>query len=157
MPAPFPPGGRRASFRKEQIESSRMEVRQGTTVCTLGLSARRPPGRSPPATAAEQGQSPTTTDASSGEWRPRQDNTDGTVVRTGRVIADYEDHQPGQGRHQINLALPGGGNSRRSHAAPLALWNQPGLKGGQRRRSCGTVEQVNSWFTAAAGLLGAEG
>lgn len=135
-----------------------MEIRQGTTVCTLGfIDAAARIGYS----AGHCRGTGAVTDRDGrfiGVVAAARDNTpDGTVVRTDEVISDYE---------SINLApdvaistsLPDGRQLVADPAAPLAV-GQPichfGVVSGE---SCGTVERVNNgWFTMNNGVVSQKG
>ncbi len=135
-----------------------MEIRQETTVCTLGyvdpvlriaFSAGHCRTRGP------------VTDRNGrfiGVVSGSRDNTpDGTVVRTDQVISDYEaiDLAP---EVTINDVLPGGRQLVANLAAPLAP-GQPichfGIVTGE---SCGSIERVNNgWFTMENGVVSQKG
>lgn len=135
-----------------------MEIRQGTTVCTLGfVDAAARIGYS----AGHCRGTGAVTDRDGrfiGAVATARDNTpDGTVVRTDEVISDYE---------TINLAsevtlsaeLPGGRQLVADPGAPLAA-GQPichfGVVSGE---SCGSVERVNNgWFTMNNGVVSQKG
>ena len=135
-----------------------MEIRQGTTVCTLGFVD---PAARIGYSAGHCRGTGAVTDRDGrfiGAVATARDNTpDGTVVRTDEVISDYE---------TINLAtdvtvstvLPGGRHLVVDSGAPLAA-GQPichfGVVSGE---SCGTVERVNNgWFTMNNGVVSEKG
>ena len=135
-----------------------MEIRQGTTVCTLGfVDAAARVGYS----AGHCRGTGAVTDRDGrfiGVVATARDNTpDGTVVRTDEVISDYE---------TINLAsevvvstvMPGGRQLVADPGAPLVA-GQPicqfGVVSGE---SCGSVERVNNgWFTMSNGVVSQKG
>lgn len=134
-----------------------MEIRQGTTVCTLGfVDAATRTGYS----AGHCRASDTVTDRDGnpiGVVVTSRDNTpNGTVVRTDQVISDYEtialaDHVT------VSTVLPGG---------RLLLDAAEELSAGQlvchfgvvSGESCGTIERVNNgWFTMTGGVVSQKG
>ncbi len=135
-----------------------MEIRQGTTVCTLGFVD---PAARLGYSAGHCRGTGTVTDRDGrviGVVATARDNTpDGTVVRTDEVIADYETISLAKDV-TVNTALPGGRQLVVDPAAPLAP-GQPichfGVVSGE---SCGTVERVNNgWFTMANGVVSQKG
>ena len=135
-----------------------MEIRQGTTVCTLGfVDAATRTGYS----AGHCRGNSTVTDREGrflGVVGTFRDNTpNGTVVRTDQVISDYETITLADDV-TISSALPGGRQLLVDPAAPLAA-GQPichfGVVSGE---SCGTVERVNNgWFTMSNGVVSQKG
>ena len=135
-----------------------MEIRQGTTVCTLGFVD----------TATRIGYSAghcrgngAVTDRDGrflGVVGTSRDNTpNGTVVRTDEVISDYETITLADDVI-VSTALPGGRQLVADAASPLTA-GQPichfGVVSGE---SCGTVERVNNgWFTMTNGVLSQKG
>jgi hypothetical protein len=135
-----------------------MEIRQGTTVCTLGFVD--PISRIGFSAGHCRGSS-TVTDRDGrviGVVATARDNTpDGAVVRTDQVISDYETINLAEGV-AISTVLPGG---RRLVVDPDAalLPGQPichyGVVTGE---SCGTVERINNgWFTMTNGVVSQKG
>ncbi len=135
-----------------------MEIRQGTTVCTLGfVDAVTRTGYS----AGHCRGTGAVTDRDGrvvGVVGTSRDNTpDGTVVRTDEVISDYETITLA-GDVTISTALPGGRQLLADAAPPLAA-GQPichfGVVSGE---SCGSVERVNNgWFTMSNGVVSQKG
>ncbi len=135
-----------------------MEIRQGTTVCTLGFVD--PVARIGYSAGHCRG-SGAVTDRDGrfvGVVATSRDNTpNGTVVRTDEVITDYETITLAQDA-TINTALPGGRQLVVDPGMPLAA-GQPichfGVVSGE---SCGTVERVNNgWFTMSNGVVSQKG
>ena len=135
-----------------------MEIRQGTTVCTLGFID--PVARIGYSAGHCRGNG-TVTDRNGrliGTVTASRDNTpNGAVVRTDQVISDYETISlvPDV---TVNPLLPGG---RRLVVDPNAVLiaGQPichfGVVTGE---SCGTVERVNNgWFTMTNGVVSQRG
>jgi hypothetical protein len=135
-----------------------MEIRQGTTVCTLGfVDAVARVGYS----AGHCRGTGAVTDRDGrliGTVATARDNTpDGTVVRTDEVISDYETINLTK-EVTVSTALPDGRQLVVDPAAPLAI-GQPichfGVVSGE---SCGTVERVNNgWFTMNNGVVSEKG
>lgn len=135
-----------------------MEIRQGTTVCTLGFVD---PAARVGYSAGHCRGNGSVTDRDGrfiGVVATARDNTpDGTVVRTDQVISDYETINL-TGDIAISTALPGGRQLVADPAAPLAA-GQPichfGVVSGE---SCGTVDRVNNgWFTMNNGVVSRKG
>ena len=134
-----------------------MEIRQGTTVCTLGYVD--PATRTGYSAGHCRGNSAVTDRDGRflGVVGTSRDNTpDGTVVRTDEVISDYETITLADDV-TISTALPGGRQLVESPAPPAA--GQPichfGVVSGE---SCGTVERVNNgWFTMSNGVVSQKG
>ncbi|MBU3750405.1 MAG: hypothetical protein FGM52_08125 [Mycobacterium sp.] len=135
-----------------------MEIRQGTTVCTLGFVD--PVARIAYSAGHCRGNGAVTDRDGRfiGVVGIARDNTpDGAVVRTDQVISDYEtidlaDHVI------VSTVLPGG---RRLVVDP-AMRLTPGQPichyGAVTRESCGTVERVNNgWFTMHNGVVSQRG
>lgn len=135
-----------------------MEIRQGTTVCTLGfVDAAARIGYS----AGHCRGTGAVTDRAGrfiGSVASARDNTpDGTVVRTDEVISDYESINLASDV-TVSTALPDGRELVADPGAPLAV-GQPichfGVVSGE---SCGTVERVNNgWFTMNNGVVSQKG
>ena len=135
-----------------------MEIRQGTTVCTLGFVD--PVARVGYSAGHCRGTG-TVTDRDGrtiGVVTTARDNTpDGTVVRTDEVISDYETIALAANVN-VSTFLPDGRQLVADPGAPLAA-GQPichfGVVSGQ---SCGTVERVNNgWFTMTNGVVSQKG
>ena len=135
-----------------------MEIRQGTTVCTLGFVD---PVAHIGYSAGHCRGTAAVTDRDGrfiGTVATARDNTpDGTVVRTDEVISDYETIDLAADV-SVSTALPGGRQLVVDPAAPLAP-GQPichfGVVSGE---SCGTVERVNNgWFTMNNGVVSQKG
>ena len=135
-----------------------MEIRQGTTVCTLGFID--PVARIGFSAGHCRGNG-SVTDRNGrfiGTVITARDNTpNGAVVRTDQVISDYETISLAK-EVTVNPVLPGG---RRLVVDPNAVLaaGQPichfGVVTGE---TCGTVERVNNgWFTMANGVLSQRG
>ena len=135
-----------------------MEIRQDSTVCTLGfvdVAAR---------TAYSAGHcrgSGPVTDRNGrfiGVVTTSRDNTpDGTVVRTDQVISDYQ---------SISLAAGVSANNVLPSGLPLVADPTTALAPGQpvchfgviTGESCGTIERVNNgWFTMENGVVSQKG
>lgn len=135
-----------------------MEIRQGSTVCTLGFvdAVSR--------TAYSAGHcrgSGTVTDRDGrviGVVVAARDNTpDGTVVRTDQVISDYETIALAGGV-AISTMLPGGRPLVADPAAQLAAGQPICHYGVVTGESCGVVERVNNgWFTMGGGVVSQRG
>ena len=135
-----------------------MEIRQGTTVCTLGFVD---PATRIGYSAGHCRGNGAVTDRDGrflGVVGTSRDNTpNGTVVRTDEVISDYETITLADDVI-VSTALPGGRQLVADAAAPLTA-GQPichfGVVSGE---SCGTVERVNNgWFTMTNGVLSQKG
>lgn len=135
-----------------------MEIRQGTTVCTLGFVD--PVSRVGFSAGHCRGNG-TVTDRTGrliGTVTTARDNTpNGAVVRTDQVISDYETISLAQGV-TVNPALPGGRllvvdpNAQLTAGQPICHF---GVVTGE---SCGTVERVNNgWFTMTNGVVSQRG
>ncbi len=135
-----------------------MEIRQGTTVCTVGFVD--PVARIAFSAGHCRG-SGTVTDRNGrfvGVVATSRDNTpNGTVVRTDQVISDYETIKLADDV-AISTVLPGG--------RPLVINPAAGLAPGQpichfgvvTGESCGTVERINNgWFTMTNGVVSQRG
>lgn len=135
-----------------------MEIRQGTTVCTLGFVD--PVARVGYSAGHCRGNG-TVTDRGGrfiGVVATAHDNTpDGAVVRTDQVISDYETINLAR-EVSISTVLPGGRQLVVDPGADLSQ-GQPichfGVVSGE---SCGTVERVNNgWFTMSNGVVSQKG
>ncbi len=135
-----------------------MEIRQGTTVCTLGfVDAAARIGYS----AGHCRGTGAVTDRDGrfiGMVATARDNTpDGTVVRTDEVISDYETIALGKDV-TISTALPDGRQLVVDPGAPLAVGQPICHFGVVTGESCGTVERVNNgWFTMSNGVVSQKG
>jgi hypothetical protein len=135
-----------------------MEIRQGTTVCTLGYVD--PVTRTGYSAGHCRG-SGTVTDRDGryiGVVAAARDNTpSGAVVRTDQVISDYETITLARDV-TVRTALPGG----RQLVVDPGLVLAPGQTichyGAVTRESCGTVERINNgWFTMHNGVVSQKG
>ena len=135
-----------------------MEIRQGSTVCTVGFVD--PVARIAFSAGHCRG-SETVTDRSGrfiGVVASARDNTpDGTVVRTDQVISDYETITLAA-EVRVSTVLPGGRrlvvdpNVRIAPGQPICHF---GVVTGE---SCGTVERINNgWFTMHNGVISRKG
>lgn len=135
-----------------------MEIRQGSSICTLGFvdtaariafSAGHCRGSGP---VTDRNGRPIGVVVSS------RDNTpDGSVVRTDQVISDYQTIKLAADVRANNI-LPGG----RALVADPAVGLNPGQQvchfGVVTGESCGTVERVNNgWFTMENGVVSQKG
>lgn len=135
-----------------------MEIRQGTTLCTLGFVD--PVSRIAYSAGHCRGNGAVTDRDGRfiGVVAVAHDNTpDGTVVRTDQVISDYETINLAR-EVTISTVLPGG--------RPLVVDPGMALSAGQpichfgvvTGESCGTVERVNNgWFTMTNGVVSQRG
>jgi len=135
-----------------------MEIRQGTTVCTLGYVD---PATRTGYSAGHCRGNGAVTDRNGGfvgvVGTSRDNTPDGTVVRTDEVISDYETITLADDV-TISTALPGGRQLVAGSPAPLTA-GQPichfGVMSGE---SCGTVERINNgWFTMSNGVVSQKG
>jgi hypothetical protein len=135
-----------------------MEIRQGTTVCTLGFVD--PVARIGYSAGHCRGNGAVTDRDGRfiGVVATARDNTpNGAVVRTDQVISDYETISLAQGV-TVSTALPGG----RQLVVDPGLVLAPGQPichyGAITRESCGTVERINNgWFTMHNGVVSQKG
>jgi hypothetical protein len=135
-----------------------MEIRQGSTVCTLGFVD---PATRTGYSAGHCRGSGSVTDRDGrflGVVGTSRDNTpNGTVVRTDEVISDYETITLADDVI-ISTALPGGRQLVVDPAAPLAAGQPICHLGAVSGESCGTVERVNNgWFTMSNGVVSQKG
>ena len=135
-----------------------MEIRQGTTVCTLGFVD--PVARVGYSAGHCRG-SGTVTDRDGrfiGVVSIARDNTpSGAVVRTDQVISDYEIIALASDV-TVNTALPGGRQLVVDPGLVLAPGQQICHYGAVTRESCGTVERINNgWFTMHNGVVSQKG
>lgn len=135
-----------------------MEIRQGSTVCTLGfIDAHARLGFS----AGHCRGDGTVTDRDGrliGTVTVARDNTpDGAVVRTDEVITDYETIALARDV-TISSVLPGGRTLVVDPVTPLVAGRQICHFGVATGESCGTVERVNNgWFTMTDGVVSQKG
>lgn len=135
-----------------------MEIRQQSTVCTLGFVD--PIARVGYSAGHCRGAGPVTDRLGRviGVVTSSRDNTpNGSVVRVDEVISDYETISLAADV-SITNALPGGRPLVADPAPPLSA-GQPvchfGIVTGE---SCGTVERVNNgWFTMTNGVVSQKG
>lgn len=135
-----------------------MEIRQGTTVCTLGFVD--PVTRIGYSAGHCRGTAVVTDRGGRviGTVITARDNTpDGTVVRTDEVISDYETIALAP-EVTVGTTLPDGRELTVDPGAQIAA-GQPichfGVVSGE---SCGTIERVNNgWFTMANGVVSQKG
>jgi len=135
-----------------------MEIRQESTMCTLGYVD--PVARIAFSAGHCRGNGPVTDRNGRliGVVTTSRDNTpDGSVVRVDQVISDYETITLAADVSVSNI-LPSGRALVADAVAPLAV-GQPvchfGIVTGE---SCGTVERVNNgWFTMTNGIVSQKG
>jgi hypothetical protein len=135
-----------------------MEIRQDSTVCTLGfvdVAARIA------YSAGHCRGSGLVTDRNGrfiGVVTTSRDNTpDGTVVRTDQVISDYQTISLAAGVTANNV-LPSGRQLVTDAAATPAPGQQVCHFGVITGESCGTIERVNNgWFTMENGVVSQKG
>ncbi len=135
-----------------------MEIRQGSTVCTLGFVD--PVARIAFSAGHCRG-SGTVTDRAGrfiGVVANSRDNTpNGTVVRTDQVIADYETIALADGV-AASTVLPGGRRLVVDPDARLAPGQPICHFGAITSETCGTVERINNgWFTMHNGVISRRG
>ena len=135
-----------------------MEIRQGSTVCTLGFVD--PVARIAFSAGHCRGNGTVTDRAGRfvGVVATSRDNTpDGTVVRTDQVIADYQTIRLASDV-TISTVLPGGRRLVVDPAAQLAPGQPICHFGVVTGESCGTVERINNgWFTMHNGVVSRKG
>ncbi len=135
-----------------------MEIRQQSTVCTLGFVD--PIARVGYSAGHCRGAGPVTDRLGRviGVVTSSRDNTpDGSVVRVDQVISDYETISLAADVAITNV-LPGGRPLVADPAPPLSA-GQPGCQCGRGTgESCGIVERVNNgWFTMTNGVVSQKG
>lgn len=135
-----------------------MEIRQGTTVCTLGFVD--PASRIAYSAGHCRGNG-SVTDRDGrflGVVATARDNTpNGTVVRTDQVISDYETITLADGV-AVSTVLPGGRNLVVDPAAQLVAGQPICHFGVVTGETCGSVERVNNgWFTMNNGVVSQKG
>ena len=135
-----------------------MEIRQESTMCTLGFVD--PVARIAFSAGHCRGNGPVTDRNGRyiGVVTTSRDNTpDGSVVRVDQVISDYETITLAPNVAVSNV-LPGGRTLVADAAAPLAIGQQVCHFGIVTGESCGTVERVNNgWFTMTNGVVSQKG
>lgn len=135
-----------------------MEIRQGSTVCTLGFID--PVARIAFSAGHCRGNG-TVTDRGGrfiGVVATSRDNTpDGTIVRTDQVIADYQTIKLA-GDVTISTVLPGGRQLVVDPGAQITPGQPVCHFGVVTGETCGTVERVNNgWFTMHNGVVSRKG
>ena len=135
-----------------------MEIRQGSTVCTLGFID--PVARIAFSAGHCRGNGTVTDRAGRfiGVVATSRDNTpDGTVVRTDQVIADYQTIRLASDV-TVSTVLPGGRQLVVDPGAQIAPGQPICHFGVVTGESCGTVERVNNgWFTMHNGVVSRKG
>lgn len=135
-----------------------MEIRQGSTVCTLGFV--EPVARIAFSAGHCRGDG-TVTDRTGrviGVVSVSRDNTpDGMVVRTDQVISDYQTITLASDV-TVSTVLPGGRRLVVDPGAQIAPGQPICHFGVVTGESCGTVERVNNgWFTMHNGVVSRKG
>ena len=135
-----------------------MEIRQGSTVCTLGFID--PVARIAFSAGHCRGNG-TVTDRTGrfiGVVATSRDNTpDGTVVRTDQVIADYQTIKLADDV-SVSTVLPGGRLLVVDPGAQITPGQPICHFGVVTGESCGTVERINNgWFTMHNGVVSRKG
>lgn len=135
-----------------------MEIRQGTTVCTLGFVD--PVARIGYSAGHCRGTGEVTDRDGRfiGVVATARDNTpNGAVVRTDEVISDYETITLAQDV-TVGTALPGGRQLVVDPGLVLSAGQPICHYGAVTRESCGTVERINNgWFTMHNGVVSQKG
>lgn len=135
-----------------------MEIRQGSTVCTLGFID--PVARIAFSAGHCRGNGTVTDRAGRfiGVVATSRDNTpDGTVVRTDQVISDYQTIRLASDV-TVSTVLPGGRQLVVDPGAQIAPGQPICHFGVVTGESCGTVERVNNgWFTMHNGVVSRKG
>lgn len=135
-----------------------MEIRQGSTVCTLGYVD---PVERIAFSAGHCRGNGTVTDRAGrfiGVVTTSRDNTpDGTVVRTDQVISDYQTIKLAADV-KVSTILPGGRRLVVDPNAQIAPGQPICHFGVITGESCGTVERINNgWFTMHNGVVSRKG
>jgi hypothetical protein len=135
-----------------------MEIRQGTTVCTLGFVD---PATRIGFSAGHCRGNGSVTDRDGrfiGVVATAHDNTpDGAVVRTDQVISDYQTITLAEDV-RISTVLPGGRKLLVDPGITLAAGQPICHYGAVTRESCGTIERINNgWFTMHNGVVSQRG
>lgn len=135
-----------------------MEIRQGTTVCTLGFVD--PVARVGYSAGHCRGNGTVTSRDGRfiGVVAAAKDNTpDGAVVRTDQIISDYETIALGKDV-TISTVLPGGRHLVVDPAMQLRAGQPICHFGVVTGETCGTIERVNNgWFTMNNGVVSQKG
>ena len=135
-----------------------MEIRQQSTMCTLGFVD--PVARIAFSAGHCRGAGPVTdrNGRPIGVVTTSRDNTpDGSVVRVDQVISDYETIAL-NADVAVNNLLPGGRALVADAVAPMAIGQQVCHFGIVTGESCGTVERINNgWFTMTNGVVSQKG
>jgi len=135
-----------------------MEIRQESTMCTLGFVD--PVARIAFSAGHCRGNGPVTDRNGRliGVVTTSRDNTpDGSVVRVDQVISDYETITL-NADVVVNTLLPGGRALVADVVAPMAVGQQVCHFGIVTGESCGTVERINNgWFTMTNGVVSQKG
>jgi len=135
-----------------------MEIRQESTMCTLGFVD--PVARIAFSAGHCRANGPVTDRNGRliGVVTTSRDNTpDGSVVRVDQVISDYETIALNPDV-AVNNLLPGGRALVADAVAPMAVGQQVCHFGIVTGESCGTVERVNNgWFTMTNGVVSQKG
>ena len=135
-----------------------MEIRQQSTMCTLGFVD--PVARIAFSAGHCRGNGPVTDRNGRliGVVTTSRDNTpDGSVVRVDQVISDYETIAL-NADVVVNNLLPGGRALVADVVAPMAVGQQVCHFGIVTGESCGTVERINNgWFTMTNGVVSQRG
>lgn len=135
-----------------------MEIRQGSTVCTLGFVD--PVARIAFSAGHCRGDGRVTdrTGRFIGVVSVARDNTpDGTIVRTDQVISDYQTITLASDV-TISTVLPGGRRLVVDPGAQIAPGQPICHFGVVTGESCGTVERINNgWFTMHNGVVSRKG
>jgi len=135
-----------------------MEIRQESTMCTLGFVD--PVARIAFSAGHCRANGPVTDRNGRliGVVTTSRDNTpDGSVVRVDQVISDYETITL-NADVVVNTLLPGGRALVADVVAPMAVGQQVCHFGIVTGESCGTVERINNgWFTMTNGVVSQKG
>ena len=135
-----------------------MEIRQESTVCTLGYVD--PVARIAFSAGHCRANGPVTDRNGRviGVVTTSRDNTpDGSVVRVDQVISDYETISLNSDV-TVNNLLPGGRALVADAVAPMAVGQPVCHFGVVTGESCGTVERINNgWFTMTNGVVSQKG
>lgn len=135
-----------------------MEIRQESTMCTLGFVD--PVARIAFSAGHCRGNGPVTDRNGRliGVVTTSRDNTpDGSVVRVEQVISDYETITL-NADVAVNNLLPGGRALVADAVAPMVVGQQVCHFGIVTGESCGTVERINNgWFTMTNGVVSQKG
>ena len=135
-----------------------MEIRQQSTMCTLGFVD--PVARIAFSAGHCRGNGPVTD--RNGRYigvvtTSRENTPDGSVMRVDQVISDYETITLAP-NVAISNVLPGGQALVADAAAPLAVGQQVCHFGIVTGESCGIIERVNNgWFTMTNGVVSQKG